>query len=90
MRFACFLPALLLAATAALLFDLTQAHASTGTIPLNCDRVCLEGLVNQYLAAVVSHDPKRLPLSQDVRYTENDQPLEIGDGFWKTAEAVGN
>ncbi len=39
---------------------------------------------------MVAHDPERLPLSQDVRYTENDQPLEIGDGFWKTAEAIGN
>ncbi len=38
----------------------------------------------------MSHDPTRPPLSQDVRYTKNDQPLEIGDGFWKTAEAVGN
>ena len=77
-------------ALAALLINFTPAHAATGPIPLNCDRACLENLVNQYLAAVVAHDPKRLPLSQDVRYTENDQPLEIGDGFWKTAEAVGN
>ena len=76
--------------SAAILLDLAPAHASTGPIPLNCDRACLENLVNQYLAAVVAHDPKRLPWSQDVRYTENDQPLEIGDGFWKTAEAIGN
>ena len=77
-------------ALAALLINFTPARASTGPIPLNCDRACLENLVNQYLAAVVAHDPKRLPFSQDVRYTENDQPLEIGDGFWKTAEAIGN
>ncbi|HYR88081.1 MAG TPA: hypothetical protein VE422_28645 [Terriglobia bacterium] len=66
------------------------ADASTGTIPLNCNRACLENLIDQYLAAVVAHDPKRLPLSRDVRYTENDQVMEIGDGFWKTAEARGN
>ena len=90
MRSACFLAALLLALSAAIFFDLTPAHASTGPIPLNCDRACLENLVNQYLAAVVAHDPKRLPFSQDVRYTENDQLLDIGDGFWKTAEAIGN
>lgn len=66
------------------------ANASTGPIPLNCDRACLEGLIDQYLAAVVAHDPKRLPLSADVVYTENDQRLEVGDGFWKTAEGVGN
>ena len=65
-------------------------HASTGPIPLNCDRACLEGVINQYLAAVVAHDPKRLPLSEDVMYTENDQVLKVGDGFWKTAAGIGN
>lgn len=67
-----------------------HARASTGPIPLNCDRACLEGLVDQYLAALAAHDPKRLPLSADVMYTENDQILEIGDGFWKTVEGPGN
>ena len=67
-----------------------HAQASTGPIPLNCNRACLENLVNQYLSAVVAHDPKRLSLSADVKYTENDQELELGDGFWKTAEGRGN
>jgi hypothetical protein len=64
--------------------------ASTGPIPLNCNRACLEGLIDQYLAAVVAHDPKRLPLSEDVLYTENNQVLKLGDGFWKTAAGIGN
>ena len=67
-----------------------NAAASTGSIPLNCNRACLEDLVNQYLAALVARDPKRLPVSADVRYTENDQRTELGDGFWKTAEGLGN
>ena len=66
-----------------------RAKASTGPIPLNCNRTCLENLVDQYLTAVVAHDPKRLPLSADVRYTENDQRIDLGDGFWKTAEGRG-
>ena len=49
------------------------ADASTGPIPLNCNRACLENLVDQYLAALVARDPKRLPLSADMKYTENDQ-----------------
>jgi hypothetical protein len=76
-------------AAAALIFS-SPANASTGSIPLNCDRACLEDVVNQYLAALVAHDPKRLPLSADVRYTENDQLMNIGDGFWKTVESAGN
>src|SRR5256714_10688094 len=67
-----------------------RLDASTGSIPLNCNRACLENLVDQYWAAVVAHDPKRLPLSKDVMYTENDQVIEVGDGFWKTAEGRGN
>ena len=67
-----------------------RADASTGSIPLNCNRACLENLVDQYLAAVVAHDPRRLPLSREVKYTENDQVMEVGDGFWKTAEGRGN
>src|SRR3981189_2979508 len=67
-----------------------RLHASTGPIPLNCNRACLENLVDQYLAAVVAHDPRRLPLSREVKYTENDQVMEVGDGFWKTAEGRGN
>src|SRR5580765_8173736 len=67
-----------------------RANAGTGPIPLNCNRACLEGLVDQYLAAVVAHDPKRLPLSADVKYTENDQVLDVGDGFWNTATEIGN
>src|SRR5690349_14313855 len=66
------------------------AEAATGPIPLNCNRACLEDVVNQYLAALVAHDPKRLPLSKDAMYTENDQPIEPGDGFWKTVEGRGN
>lgn len=64
--------------------------AATGPLPLNCNRACLEDVVNQYLAALVAHDPKRLPLSADVIYTENDQVIQPGDGFWKTVQGIGN
>jgi hypothetical protein len=67
-----------------------RVGASVGPIPLNCNRACLEGVIDQYLAAVVKHDPKGVPLSDDVVYTENAQVLKVGDGFWKTAEGLGN
>lgn len=78
------------AMAAAVLIFAAHANASIGPIPLNCDRACLEGVVNQYLAALAAKDPKRLPLSADVRYSENDQMMQLGDGFWKTVESVGN
>lgn len=65
------------------------ADAATGPIPLNCNRACLENVLEQYLTALVAHDPTRLPLSKDVMYTENDQKIDLGDGFWKTVQARG-
>jgi hypothetical protein len=64
--------------------------AGIGPIPLDCDRACLEDVVDQYLAALVAHDPARVPLSEDAVYTENDQVIEVGDGFWKTVQGRGN
>ena len=76
---------------AALIVNLAPGvSAATGPIPLNCNRACLEDVVNQYLVALSAHDPKRLPLSADVTYTENDQVMQVGDGFWKTVEGPGN
>jgi hypothetical protein len=66
-----------------------KIRASIGPIPLNCNRACLENVIDQYLAALVKHDPKGLPLSEDVMYTENDQVMKVGDGFWKTVEGPG-
>jgi hypothetical protein len=63
--------------------------ASLGPIPLKCDRACLEKVMDDFLAAVVAHDPKRAPLSADVKYTENAQELRLGDGFWKTVQGRG-
>jgi hypothetical protein len=71
-------------------FSPMRVTASVGPIPLNCNRACLEGVIDQYLAALVKHDPRGLPLSEDVIYTENSQVLKVGDGFWKTAEGLGN
>src|SRR6185436_644245 len=69
---------------------LIPVHASTGPIPLNCNRACLENVLDQYLRANVKHDPKLAPFSEDIKYTENAQVIKIGDGFWKTAQAVGS
>jgi hypothetical protein len=56
----------------------------------DCDRTCLNSYADQTLAAFVAHDPSRLPLARDVKYTENGQALRLGDGLWGTASAVGN
>jgi hypothetical protein len=55
----------------------------------SCDRICLNGFVDQYLAALVAHDPSRLPLTNSVQYTENGQRLKLGDGMWGAASGLG-
>jgi hypothetical protein len=55
----------------------------------DCDRACLNGFVDQYLAAIVAHDPSKLPHSANVRYTENNVELKLGDGLWATATGIG-
>ena len=64
--------------------------AQVKTVPIDCNRACLEGLMEQYLAALLAHDPRRLPLSADVKYTEQEQIMDVGDGFWKTVTGRGN
>lgn len=54
-----------------------------------CDRACLEGLMNQYLDALVAHGAKRIPTTADVKFTENDVVMKLGDGLWNTASARG-
>src|ERR1017187_4418097 len=38
---------------------------------VSCDRACLDGFANQYLSALLAHDPSRAPLAKTVTFTEN-------------------
>jgi hypothetical protein len=55
----------------------------------DCDRACLDGLVDQYLSAMVAHDPTRLPLARNVKFTEDGVRLELGEALWATAGSLG-
>jgi hypothetical protein len=54
-----------------------------------CDRECLQGLAEKYVAAMLAHDPSKAPLARNARYTENDVELTLPDGLWRTVESVG-
>lgn len=55
-----------------------------------CDYSCLTSLVDQYLQAMVAHDPSRIPTTANVRLTENTIPLKLGDALWGTMSGVGS
>lgn len=67
-----------------------SVFAQPGRGPLGpCDRTCLEGMVNGYLEALVAHAPQRLQVTENVRFSENDIELKLGEALWKTASGLG-
>jgi hypothetical protein len=55
-----------------------------------CDRACLENFVDQYMDALIAHNPKKIPMSARVKNTEDGVRLDPGDGFWRSANAKGS
>jgi len=51
----------------------------------NCDRQCLVTVMQNYLAALIKHDPKPVPFADEVKFTENTANIPVGEGLWVTA-----
>jgi hypothetical protein len=73
-------------ALGAIVFAVGATHASAQT---TCDRACLRTMLDQYLAAVVKHDPAAAPLVVGFRQTENAINVRPGNGLWKTVTGLG-
>jgi len=75
----------MLAVTLALL---GAPRSGKGAVP-DCDRACLTAIAHRYWAALLAHDPARLPQAASLRFTENNVRLPLGRGLWQTVSAVG-
>lgn len=53
----------------------------------SCDRNCITGEIQTYVSALVNHGPSNLPLSADLRSTENG--LKPGEAIWQTITRQG-
>jgi hypothetical protein len=54
-----------------------------------CTRDLLKSTIDMYFTALAAHDPKTLPLADNVKFTENGMMQPIGTaGLWKTAGMV--
>ncbi len=73
-----------LAIMAVLAIGMGRAEAAS------CNRECLKGMITSYVDAMVAHDPSKLPLTKDVRFTEDSKELKLGDGLWKTVTKKGD
>lgn len=57
-------------------------------VQVECDRQCLAGFLDAYLQALVAHDSSNLPVTKNVRYTENGVRLNLNDGLWHTVAGM--
>lgn len=64
------------------------AQARLFEAPLGCDRACLIRSADDYLAALVAHDPQGVRLAPSFKLVENAVPLTPREGLWTTASAV--
>ncbi len=79
---------LLLAAVAAVALVNSPTRGATKALAAtSCDRDCLVKLADTYIAALVAHDPGKVPLAPDVKIVENAQRIKAGEGLWKTVTA---
>ena len=64
-----------------LLSGTLTVSAGTG----NMDREGLVTLMENYLTAMVEHNPSAVPLAKDVKLVENTEVTPTGKGLWETA-----
>ncbi len=73
---------------AAVLLASVAGMPSVASAAAACDRACLEGVVDSYLAALVAHDPSKVPIAPSAKFVENTVPKKPGEGLWKSASAL--
>ncbi len=69
----------------------TEQKQTEETVSGECGRRCLEGFVNQYLAAMVANNTSKAPFAVNARYTENAEEIPLSNikkGLWTTATGL--
>jgi hypothetical protein len=65
---------------------LATAVASTASAQGTCDRACLLKTADDYVAALVAHDPSKAPMAPNAKFTEQTKVMKVGEeGLWKSA-----
>jgi len=79
------------AVSLALLLFLSLApalRAAPKAADANCDRECLRGFITKYLDAMRAHNPGLLPTSAELKVTEDSEPIQLGQGLWKSVSGM--
>ena len=68
---------------------LLLSFSAPPAVAQSCDRACLSDLMTQFIDALVAHDASRLPLAEEVRYTEDSRLATLGEGIWQSVTSNG-
>ncbi len=69
---------------------LAFASTTAAARSADCDEACLRKVMDDYLAALAAHDPKRLAVAAKARFTENGVAIPLGEALWVTISGVGD
>jgi hypothetical protein len=78
----------LCAGSSAMALVLLMTGAAAQAADATLDRGALLKLADTYLAALVAHDPGKVPLASNVKVVENVTHIKAGEGLWKTATSA--
>ena len=56
----------------------------------DCDEACLRSVMDGYLHALEAHDPGRLKVAPNARFTENGVVIPLGEALWVTFSGLGS
>src|ERR1700678_3865826 len=56
----------------------------------SCDRACLYGFLDKYLDGLKAKDPSSVPFARNIKYSENNVMMKVGDGVWATITRLGD
>ncbi len=65
-----------------------QAPGEPSAVSPSCNRTCLIGMLHSYLDALSHKDRGLAPFAGNVRYTENNVEMPLGEGLWGSIGGV--
>jgi len=68
----------------------SQSNTPNAVANYDCSRQCLYQALDRYLQGMLAKDPTQIAWAENVKFTENNVPLRIGDGLWGTITGMGD
>jgi len=68
----------------------SQSNTPNAVANYDCSRQCLYQALDLYLQGMLAKDPAQIAWAENVKFTENNVPLRIGDGLWGTITGMGD